>query len=840
MAFTQRGRRSSPTANTAECNSNSDTSGNKSSPTTSNNTAGVRSRDGLKRQRSRNDDNLPAACDQCRSRKVRCDRQQPECSNCRKAGGFCSWSSTFRRVNHTKQLRDDFSSVMDRLDEVHHTLNELANITQQIVARPHCHGDACGSRRISGSTTVSTTGSGGISANNSNTTTTVTTPGNTPSTTTLAALRRGLQNGSHFLIPSANDAVFDFADNDGCSSEDGHFLQESVTLEHGGERIFGSTAYLALIRAIARQVADMSVQHEGGYQEFGVQVALQRLLDSFPFEGHCAEPDITDITDDGRPISTPPRLMVDLFLESFLSNINASTPIFDEGELRRAVDEHYAAEEPVANSPWALIFTNIVVLGLGLEAQAANVSKSHSKSMHHELMSSFLRNCDRAIVNLDSFTRPSVVNIQALLTLALVGKEFYGNIVFEKVCQTTCHLGRIVGLHRSRSSRGDSQGPDSGNRERLFKVLYAMDKHRVFLTGHSCDLYLFDSDIQLGDGAEKGSTSMRLNSAFDHIMRIWEELYLTLYSTRASVAGTSFRAQHVSAVMNLLDSWTQQHGGLMEPANSRSEPDLDARRLELKYCYHITQVLALRCDRRGHVQKQMLDHSRACLRVIADISNMPVTTLSLASIARMLQNYPIVPFTELLRFYLHHMARGGSLDEVAGDDVELLRYTRHAVQAMQHPDLPKTYLGHLQVGMSWSLQVLEAIGVTKHMSPNPSDSQAQSMPVRYVDPSSSRPSSHAGSVVAMPISSGLQGPNRGSALSSSISSSSEKEQPRTLGEAELTSFGLYTPLADPTSIAVGHGSSATDSLCLNGAQFDTTVMGDQSWDMDLWKELFPS
>jgi hypothetical protein len=413
--------------------------------------------------------------------------------------------------------------------------------------------------------------------------------------------------------------------------------------------------------------------------------------------------------------------------------------------------------------------------------------------------------------------------------------------VFEKVCHTTCHLGRIIGLHRSRTSQRDSQGPNPGDRERLFKILYAIDKHRVFLTGHSCDLYLFDSDIQLDDGARKGSTSTRLNSAFDHIMRIWEELYLTLYSTRASVAGAQFRVHHVSALTTLIESWTQQHGELMELASSGSEPDLDARRLELKYCYHITQVLALRCDPRVHAQRQMLDHSRACLRLITDIGKMPVTTLSLSSLARILQNYPIVPFTELLRFYLHHLSRGGSLDEVAGDDVELLRYTHHSVQAMQHPDLPTTYLGRLQVGMSWSLQVLEAIGLTKHMSPEHCDSQVQSMQVRYVDPSCSRPPSHSGSVVTMSSNNGLQGPaNRGSAMSSSIPSSSEKEQPRTVGEAELTSFGMYTPLADPTSLTVGQGPPSSDNLCLHGAQFDTTVMGEQSWDMDLWKELFPS
>lgn len=45
-----------------------------------------------------------AACDQCRSRKVRCDRQQPECSNCRKAGILCNQTNNVKRINHTKQL----------------------------------------------------------------------------------------------------------------------------------------------------------------------------------------------------------------------------------------------------------------------------------------------------------------------------------------------------------------------------------------------------------------------------------------------------------------------------------------------------------------------------------------------------------------------------------------------------------------------------------------------------------------------------------------------------------------------------------------------------------------
>ncbi|KAI0814542.1 hypothetical protein GGR55DRAFT_632237 [Xylaria sp. FL0064] len=842
MAFTERGRLPSQTANTADCNSNSDASSNKSNINVDNNIAGNRGRETTKRQRSRNEDNPPAACDQCRSRKVRCDRQQPECSNCRKAGAFCSWSSTFRRVNHTKQLRDDFSIVMDRLDEVHQTLNQLASMTRDIVARPYCNtfaSGACGTHCI-------TTGSSSYSNASVDPTTAVTTAGTSPSTTAaLATLRQGLQNSGHFTIPGANDPMFDFADNEGGLSEDGHFLQNGFTRDHSGERTIDSPASMSLIQGVAGQISGMMSHHDGkdatnGPRDVGVQAALQHLRNSFPFEIPCPDPGVID---DNRPVSTPPRLMVDLFIESFLCSFNVSFPIFDEAELRRAVDTHYAAEQPTDDSPWALIFTNIVLLGLGLEAQVASVSKSHPKSMHHELMSSFLRNCDRAIANLDSFTRPSVVNIQALLTLALVGREFYKSAVFEKACQTACHLARIIGLHRSTTPERDAQGLESGDRDRLFRVLYTLDKCRTFLTGQPCDLYIFDAEIQPDNATGGESPNTRVNYAFDHMMRIWEEIYLTLYSTRASLAGVKARAQRASAMNDLVVSWTQRYGELLEPTDSGLDLKLEPRRLELSYCYHITQVLILRCDWRSHIQQQMLDHSRACLRIIASIANKPVTTPGLASLARVLQNYPIASFTELVRFHLQNLGRGGPADEARSDDIELFRYINRSIKPIQHPDLPQTYLSRLGVCINWLVQVLETVEGATHKSLNLPDNQLQSIPNAYASAPSSRPPSHAASAVAMSNSGDsivrLRS-SRGFSLASSLSSSSEREHRRPLGEAEMASFGVATPVTDPMSTTVGQGSSSNSSIYIDRSQFDSAVMSDQSWDMDLWKEMFPS
>ncbi|KAI0449731.1 hypothetical protein F5B21DRAFT_493383 [Xylaria acuta] len=841
MAFTQRARRSNQPTSNAESNGHI---GNGSNPDVGDdiNTARNHSRDTAKRQRSRNEDSAPAACDQCRSRKVRCDRQQPECSNCRKATVFCSWSSPFKRVNHTKQLRDDFSSVMGRLDEVHQTLNQLARMTRDIVARPSCHGNvsmssACDTRCATMSSTSTGTSLGATTA--------TTTASTAPSITELiATLHRGSSSSSHFILSGATDNIFGCLRNGIDSSEDGHLLQDTSVQHCGGEHLSDSPASLALMQDIARQISAAILRNSGGdgpgeSRAVGVQVALQHLRTSFPFEKPC--PDL-NIIDDSRPVSTPPRLMVDLFIESFLSGFNACFPIFDEAELRCAVDAHYAAEYPVDNSPWALIFTNIVILGLGREAQAANISRSHPKSMHHELTSSFIRNCDRAIANLDSFARPSVVNIQAILTLALVGKEFYGNTVFEKACQTACHLARITGLHRSRNSRTDAQDTERADQDRLFRVLYSMDKFRTFLTGNPCDLYLFDLETQFDKRAGDESRGTRLDHAFDHMMRVWEEIYLNLYSTRASSAGVKIRAQRVSNMSGLVACWAQQYGELMESADLGFDSELEPRHLELKYCYHITQVMILRCDRRNHFQEEVVDHARACLRVIAGIVNMPVTMMSLASLVRMLQNYPAASFTELLRFHLHNLSKVRSPDEMASEDVKLFRYISRSIEAMRHPDSPQTHLSQLGVGINWLLQVLETVAENTGRPLNASDNQKPTMPVAYVDSSSSRPPSHSASDFGMTIDSdsiGFLRPSRGCSLASPTSSSSEKEHKHPLSETELTSFGVHIPLTDPISITTGKGPSSGSGLYLDGPHFDSFMVGGQNWgmSMDLWKDM---
>jgi hypothetical protein len=44
------------------------------------------------------------ACNECHIRKVRCNKEYPKCSSCRKSNLACGFSNKGKRVNHTKKL----------------------------------------------------------------------------------------------------------------------------------------------------------------------------------------------------------------------------------------------------------------------------------------------------------------------------------------------------------------------------------------------------------------------------------------------------------------------------------------------------------------------------------------------------------------------------------------------------------------------------------------------------------------------------------------------------------------------------------------------------------------
>ncbi|KAK8011945.1 hypothetical protein PG989_000205 [Apiospora arundinis] len=734
----------------------------------------TRTTGGRRKRRRSNDDQPVAACDQCRLRKVRCDRSVP-CGNCRKAGVECSSNLSGKRVNHTKQLRDDFSVVLKRLDHVDTTLAALTKFIHQVAARPGCahHRNAHSASSFSVNDPVS--------------------------------------------LPTPELLDFDHQPNTPASSEysvSEYPAFDTVESYEGGERIYGYPAPRVLIKALLRQAAAPMLEYDGQQNDGGeshsngngggetayingalkdprVRATLQKKLDQFPFLSRRPE---AAVISDMNPITTPPRLMCNLFIEGYLKHINPRMPIFDDAELHSAIDAHYSEEYPKENSAWALIINNIVLLELGLEIQATRVSHSNSRGMNDDILPSFLRNCDRAIGSLNTFMVPNLANVQALMTLTLVSREFYSHNTAQRVCQAACQAGRTFGIHRSKAQlwgeRGNSDKSDT-IRQRVFQVLYTMDKQRVFMTGLPCDLHMFDSDHR------------PFTDASGQLANLWEEIYLRLYTSRATRASAEVRARQVQQLNSSLDRFAQKHGNSI-PSSSSSTEDIDPANIELVYGFHVSQVLVLRCGRRSEKgQGTMRALARKSLNLVLMVCKPPLATPQLALLSSVIGNYPMVAFFELVSYHLAGLYKTGKFDAAAQADISLLCDVCEHLEMPQHAKFTHIFYTRLKLGLGWALDLLEGVGealtnMGSNISPSSDGdrhSRASSTSHAKNPPSPTIPEFLGGCPIRLPS---VDHQSQGHSSLPPSRPGETTEFADAVGFKERTGFGFFTPIREGT------------------------------------------
>ncbi|PYH96176.1 hypothetical protein BO71DRAFT_397418 [Aspergillus ellipticus CBS 707.79] len=605
-----------------------------------------------KRPRSSPDADLLPACNQCRSRKVRCDRVQPECSTCRKANVPCDFSASFKRVNPAKQLLHDFSAVLSRLDHVDRT---LARLSQQVDSLSSPSGAI---RTPETSMTESRTAKDGIAEE-------VTT-------------------------------------------------KQIVETEDSGERVYGYPAALCLFRASQKLLWTAL----GGYPNMtpmrgalamaadrsSLRPSLVRHSEVFPFRGKCMEPPVTS---DQAPISLPPLAVLEAAIPCYLESINAQIPVFDAGSLHATIQACYQALNVPVNPVWAVCFNSIVLLVWNLEARAAQrLGSALIDPWENKAMTALLfANCRRGLADLERLSQPTLGNVQALILLTLVARDFFHTAVFEKVCQTACQVARSMGLNRSVETLEQMEdNAQLRTRQRLFWILYSLDKQRVFLSGQSCDLYLFDSDFQPRRCNNAMLPASQLQSAAVQMMTIWEEIYLCLYSSRAARFGAEHRRDQIRALRRMYEDFTQQQEELLSPSFLARAPELCMMQLELKYCYHVGQVLIYRCDQSEESRRDSRKHSVQALRAMSDVFHAPVTAHSCAVLSRMFQNYPLISFHDLCIVYLIST----NADEVA-PYVSLLDDVREQLGTLRHPEFPTNYVVKLHQGVSWCTDLMELV-----------------------------------------------------------------------------------------------------------------------------------
>lgn len=244
--------------------------------------------------------------------------------------------------------------------------------------------------------------------------------------------------------------------------------------------------------------------------------------------------------------------------------------------------------------------------------------------------------------------------------------------------------------------------------------MYMLDKQRVFLNGHPCDLYLFDSDLQLVSCHENATFHERLNAATVHLATILEETFIALYSCRGARASCAHRSRQADVLRNSVNEWSLQHHSVIHQVSSREiSPGSDPSQIELKYSYHITQILINRCDTSADSQQQIIFHARSALKIIHALAGaQPLTVSHLVALERIFRNYPSVAFTDLLMGFLTKGVAGKE------EDSFLLRSARDAYQVIHEPYTPAGIPERAYIGFNWCIDLLNLIEVAERGGSN--------------------------------------------------------------------------------------------------------------------------
>ncbi|QGA19715.1 hypothetical protein EYB26_007407 [Talaromyces marneffei] len=640
------------------------------------------------RSQEPDDPPAPSACDQCRNRKVRCDRQLPQCSSCEKAGVLCEFPTRGKRVNPVKQLVEAVSGLAARLDSIDSTILSLVGQ----IPTPHRGSSDASNTRVQSET----------------------------SSPTPEAVCNDADD-IDLIFSSALDGQ-DYWNRHAELHKSGP-EQEPQTIS--GTSI-GNRALLEKVRQAVhnllqgkrsrRPSPDSSSCDTNNTSSSPVSLAnahpssiseLKTIYDTFPtFDDVNA----VSLLPGGQYVSLPPQSILDTSLQLFLDKFNAVTPIFNESSLREIIKAQYnPGPDSKPDEAYNLCFNNIIVLASGLRARLARLDKSYPKAMNEELLPAFLANSFRALHHLKFFLQPRHVNLQALATLALVAREYHESCVFDMICHMACDLFKAMDSEQSPMSKVDH--PNFEEWRTLYWTLFVMDKQRTSVNGLPFDLYFYHSDLPLAP--EDGAMSLGQQSWMMHIYitTIWEETYISLYSARAARKGYSYRESQITRLDKLAKKWHSRTLQLF-PDNSTNDNNgennnnnllvEDNWQVELNYAYHIAQVLIHSRSDTTQSKEIELKNARAALQIINMVVKQTPTEASLALLCRLLRSYPLIAGHSIcMRFFENpsiHML----------EDLDLMEGVRDAYKILVDPNMPICSTGKTYLGISWCLEIAKA------------------------------------------------------------------------------------------------------------------------------------
>ncbi|KAF4176615.1 hypothetical protein CNMCM8927_003165 [Aspergillus lentulus] len=543
------------------------------------------------------------ACDECRIRKVRCNKEYPKCSSCRKSNLACGFSNKGKRVNHTKKLVNDVEVLGNRLGKIEEAVLRCLSAVER---------------------------------------------SQTPSN---AATRQSS------VIPS-DDSHTD--SNDSPRADGNTFTDASLKTnpEQCNDHPFPGSTPLASLYTEARAACDRlrsllpfsnpDSQYSPASPDFipdqtcSLQSRLQEVSELF--EKLTRESPVLSIPEsDGLLPSLPPRALLETCLETYFACLSPFLPIYDRQSVTLAIEEQYG---PSINSPdpaWVISFNNILLQTLDAKYSAATRAGSIAHNiLEEELIKSLLLNYRRGYNNFERLLRPQLANVQALLSMALIALKYFSLATFETVFAQACQLSKSIGLHQSSSDSENAEQID------LWWSLFIIDKHASFMAGKPCLLPSYHCGLPF-PAANSEHIPRDQRSAHISLARIEEDVYQRLYSARTAHEGRDYIIRQAQQINRTLDDWEIQHKHVLSPASTMTAQEA-FRLTELRYTLCTLRVLTQRLEHTSNNRCSRLEYARAGLRLLqetCDTRGDSIVELALYQSPSICLNYSTTLFLEL-------------------------------------------------------------------------------------------------------------------------------------------------------------------------------------------------
>ncbi|OTA75990.1 hypothetical protein M434DRAFT_402582 [Hypoxylon sp. CO27-5] len=439
------------------------------------------------------------ACDQCRLRKIRCDKESP-CSNCRSAKRSCSSTGAGQKPKEPKQRVLISSQYERKIDMIEERLGGIETLLRNLSP-------------ISASTS-------------SNTETFTRQPSDKP--TPLSVNSRDDNSSTVFDPEEAGDF-------EGNSSLAAHTVFASEFLEHAVQgtplQQQGSSPKIDAALSSLRQIAHMHETRRtvSSFHEFrlpGLKQPSRTNLRDLPL------PPMTLVAEKLREMKHGPAPMMLAVLYCFI-DIERFTD-----QCRRV----YFNADDITDASFILVISGLAYMFLEAGLGAENPEEKARYDTYYNMCQ---KNLEIVLSQLNLLMPATLENIEALVTAASFSIDISRPSLAWLLNSHASHMCRTLGLHQIHTMKDDSP-QKKADKSLLFWCTYMLDKGLSLRLGRASILQDYDISLpHIAPEAKVAYPATEVMTLWIKHAQIQGRIYERLYSPGALRQADSYRVEQV-------------------------------------------------------------------------------------------------------------------------------------------------------------------------------------------------------------------------------------------------------------------------------------------------------